>query len=98
MKIGNVTINGPAVLAPMAGVADRAFRELCVSFGASYVVSEMVSAKGLEYHNQKTGELMELSGDVGGKRVVVAHRGDVAVMKVEDGREMVDVDFADGRR
>ena len=44
------------------------------------------------------GELMELSGDVGGKRVVVAHRGDVAVMKVEDGREMVDVDFADGRR
>ena len=44
------------------------------------------------------GELMELSGDVGGKRVVVAHRGDVAVMKVEDGREMVDVDFSDGRR
>ena len=43
-------------------------------------------------------ELMELSGDVGGKRVVVAHRGDVAVMKVEDGREMVDVDFSDGRR
>ena len=36
---------------------------------------------------------MELSGDVGGKRVVVAHRGDVAVMKVEDGREMVDVDL-----
>ena len=61
MKIGNVIINGPAALAPMAGVADRAFRELCVSFGASYVVSEMVSAKGLEYHNQKTGDLMELS-------------------------------------
>ena len=44
------------------------------------------------------GELMKLSGDVGGKRVVVAHRWDVAVMKVEDGREMVDVDFSDGRR
>ena len=43
-------------------------------------------------------ELMKLSGDVGGKRVVVAHREDVAVMKVEDGREMVDVDFSDGRR
>ena len=41
---------------------------------------------------------MELSDDVGRKRVVVAHRGDVAVMKVEDGREMVDVDFSDGRR
>ena len=36
---------------------------------------------------------MKLSGDVRGKRVVVAHPGDVAVMKVEDGREMVDVDF-----
>ena len=45
-------------------------------------------------------ELMKLSGDVGGKRVVVAHREDVAVMRVEDGREMVDVDvvIADGRR
>lgn len=45
-------------------------------------------------------ELMKLSGDVGGKRVVVAHREDVAVMRVEDGREMVDVDVvvADGRR
>ena len=41
---------------------------------------------------------MKLSGDVGGKRVGVAHREDVAVMKVEDGREMVDVDFSDGRR
>ena len=61
MKIGNLVINGKAILAPMAGVADRAFRELCVSFGASYVVSEMVSSKGLEYQNRKTNELMELS-------------------------------------
>ena len=61
MKIGSVTIDGRAVLAPMAGVADRAFRELCAAYGASYVVSEMVSAKGLEYNNQKTEELMELS-------------------------------------
>lgn len=47
------------------------------------------------------GELMKLSGDVGGKRVIVAHRGDVAVMGVDDGWEMRDVDVvevADGRR
>ena len=41
MKIGNVNINGLAALAPMAGVADMAFRELCVEYGAAYVVGEM---------------------------------------------------------
>lgn len=61
MKIGNLEIEGRAVLAPMAGVADRAFREICTQFGASYVVSEMVSSKGLQYHDRKTGALMELS-------------------------------------
>ena len=44
MKIGNVEIKGHAALAPMAGVADRAFRELCIEYGAAYVVSEMVSS------------------------------------------------------
>ena len=45
MFIGDVEIKGYAALAPMAGVADRAFRELCRDFGAAYVVTEMVSAK-----------------------------------------------------
>ena len=61
MKIGNVNIDGYAALAPMAGVADRAFRELCVDFGAAYVVGEMVSAKGITYNNDKSRELLELS-------------------------------------
>ena len=61
MKIGNVEIKGYAALAPMAGVTDRAFRELCVDFGASYVIGEMVSSKGLTYNNEKTKELLELS-------------------------------------
>ena len=61
MKIGNVEINGYACLAPMAGVTDRAFRELCVDFGAAYVVGEMVSCRGLTYKNEKTMELLELS-------------------------------------
>ncbi len=62
MKIGNVEINGYAALAPMAGVADRAFRELCVDFGAAYVVGEMVSSKGITYNSEKSYELLELSG------------------------------------
>ena len=61
MKIGNVSIAGFAALAPMAGVADRAFRELCMSFGAGYCVSEMVSSKGIAYHSQKSADLMEVS-------------------------------------
>lgn len=61
MKIGNVEIKGKAVLAPMAGVADRAFRELCVDYGAAYVVSEMVSSKGVSMGDRKSKDLMFLS-------------------------------------
>ena len=61
MKIGNVEIGGKAVLAPMAGVTDRAFRELCVSYGASYVVSEMISSKGVSMGDRKSKELSFLS-------------------------------------
>ena len=61
MKIGNVEINGKAVLAPMAGVADRAFRELCVGYGAAYVVSEMISSKGVSMGDRKSKDLMLLS-------------------------------------
>ncbi len=61
MKIGNVEIKGKAVLAPMAGVADRAFRELCVDYGASYVVSEMISSKGVSMGDRKSKDLAFLS-------------------------------------
>lgn len=60
MKIGNFEIKGYAALAPMAGVADKAFRELCIEFGAAYVVSEMVSSKGLTMHDRKSDSLMQL--------------------------------------
>lgn len=60
MKIGNVEINGYAALAPMAGVADKAFRELCMQFGACYCVSEMVSSKGISYNSEKSAQLMEI--------------------------------------
>ena len=61
MKIGNVEFQGKAVLAPMAGVADRAFRELCVNYGASYVVSEMISSKGVSMGDQKSKDLAFIS-------------------------------------
>jgi len=61
MKIGNIEIKGNAALAPMAGVADRAFRELCSECGAAYTVSEMVSSKGLTMQDKKSKELLYLS-------------------------------------
>lgn len=57
IKIGNVEIKKTAALAPMASVADRAFRMTCKEFGAAYMVSEMISAKGLCYSDRKTEEL-----------------------------------------
>ena len=57
VKIGSVEIKKTAVLAPMAGVADRAYRLMCRKYGASYTVSEMVSAKGICYSDRKTAEL-----------------------------------------
>ncbi len=61
LKIGNVEIRGRLALAPMAGVTDHAFRELCVRMGASLVVTEMVSAKALVYQDKKTKELLRTS-------------------------------------
>ena len=61
MKIGTIELEGHAALAPMAGVADRAMRELCMEFGAGYCVSEMVSSKGIAYNSKKSAELMEIS-------------------------------------
>ena len=61
MKIGNITIPKTAGLAPMAGVGDRAFREICKEFDCAYVVSEMASAKGLSFQGSKTEELLTLS-------------------------------------
>ena len=60
MKIGNITLEGGAALAPMAGVADRAFRQVCREFGAVYTVGEMVSAKGLSLGSRKSARLLEL--------------------------------------
>ncbi|OCN01139.1 nitrogen fixation protein NifR [Clostridium sp. W14A] len=63
IKIGTVELSGRAVLAPMAGAGDRAFREICASFGAAMTTSEMVSAKALQFNDKKTPELMELGAD-----------------------------------
>ena len=59
VSIGGVPIPGPLALAPMAGVADAAFRAVCREQGAAYTVSEMISAKALLYQDLKARKLLE---------------------------------------
>ncbi|WRS27080.1 tRNA dihydrouridine synthase DusB [Oscillospiraceae bacterium MB08-C2-2] len=61
MKLGKIQLPKTAALAPMAGVGDRAFREICREWGACYVVGEMASSKGMQFHNRKTAQLLALS-------------------------------------
>ncbi len=61
IQIGPVAIEKTAALAPMASVADRAYRQICKRFGAAYVVGEMASSKGLCYSDRKTEELLQIT-------------------------------------
>lgn len=63
ISIGGVLIDRTAALAPMAGVADRAYRLMCRKYGAAYVVSEMVSAKGICYSDRKTAALCTVTDE-----------------------------------
>ena len=63
MKIGDLEFKNIAFLAPMAGIADRAFRELCTQFGAAYTVTEMVSSKGLTMGDKKSRELLTIGSE-----------------------------------
>lgn len=58
MNIGKLKIEGYAALAPMAGVADRAMRELCREYGAAYTVSELISSKGISMGDRKSKSMM----------------------------------------
>mgnify|MGYP003289383069 CR=1 FL=1 len=61
MKIKNVEISNNLILAPMAGITDKAFRTICKEFGVGLTVTEMVSVKGLYYKSKKTEELLDTS-------------------------------------
>lgn len=60
LKIGNVTLENPLVLAPMAGVTDLPFRLLCKEQGVGLICMEMVSAKAVLYNNRNTEQLLRI--------------------------------------
>ena len=59
IKIGNVEINNNVFLAPMAGITDVPYRSICKEFGVGLTYSEMISAKGMYYNDEKTRLLMK---------------------------------------
>lgn len=61
MRIGNIEIKGFAALAPMAGVADRAMREICREHGAAFTVGELTSARGVTLNDKKSDSLLSCS-------------------------------------
>ena len=58
MKIGNIEIDNPVFLAPMAGVTDWAYRTVCAQLGAGVTVTEMVSSRALVYKDKKSAKLL----------------------------------------
>ena len=63
MKIGNINFTSSIFLAPMAGVADASFRQLCYELGADLTYTEMVSVKALLHNNKKTFKLLKVHGN-----------------------------------
>ncbi len=97
MKIGELTIETPLFLAPMAGVTDGAFRRICRETGAAACVTEMVSAKALYYHNRGTGALMRQATDEAplGLQLFGSDPGILTDMAVrfQDGYDFIDVNL-----
>ena len=70
MKIGNIQVDNPLFLAPMAGVTDWAFRTVCARLGAGVTVTEMVSSRALCYKDQKSAKLLRKNeGSVCGAQI-----------------------------
>ena len=61
VTIGGISFDNPFFLAPLAGVTDSSYRQICHQMGAGLVYTEMVSAKGLYYKDKNTDKLLEIS-------------------------------------
>lgn len=98
MEIGNIKLKNNVILAPMAGVTDKAFRLITKPFGPALMYTEMVSGKGLFYKNKKTSDLLDC--DPAEKPVAVqlfGHEPDVlakiAEAALEYGAEIIDINM-----
>ncbi|MCS2609324.1 tRNA dihydrouridine synthase DusB [Halomonas dongshanensis] len=96
--VGPYRLSNPVILAPMAGVTDRPFRQLCRRLGAGWVVGEMVTADPSLWHTRKSQLRMDHTGEPG-PRVVQIAGGDAemlaqaARLNVELGAEVIDINM-----
>ena len=88
MQIGHYTLPNRLFVAPMAGVTDRPFRQLCRGFGAGYAVSEMVTSRKDLWHTLKTSRRADHAGEPGPIAVQIA--GTDAAMMAEAARHNID--------
>ena len=92
MQIGEIKLDAPLVLAPMAGITDLPFRVICRRLGCGMTVSEMVSAKGLLYKNVKTTEMLRI--DAGERPTAIQLFGSVPA-ELAEAAKMVGASGAD---
>jgi len=98
MRIGNIEVNNPLVLGPMAGVTDWAFRNICAELGAGITVTEMVSSRALVYKDQKSAKLLRKNaGSICGAQIFgndPAIMAEAAVLALEiSGCDFVDINM-----
>ena len=96
VSIGGVSLGGAFALAPMAGVTDFAFRQLCREKGAAYTVTEMISAKALCYHDEKTKSLLYMPPDEHPAAVqIFGHEPEIMAEAAPMARELSGADIVD---
>ncbi len=98
MRIGPFTLANNVFVAPMAGVTDRPFRQLCRSFGAGYAVSEMVTSRRELWNSLKTSRRANHDGEPGPVAVQIAGTdarmmAEAAVYNVERGAQIIDINM-----
>ncbi|MEX3074478.1 tRNA dihydrouridine synthase DusB [Vibrio alginolyticus] len=98
MKIGNYQLKNNLIVAPMAGVTDRPFRELCLRYGAGMAVSEMMSANPKLWKTSKSKQRMVHEGESGVRSVQIAGSdpqlmADAAQFSVENGAQIIDINM-----
>ncbi|WP_111414226.1 tRNA dihydrouridine synthase DusB [Billgrantia lactosivorans] len=97
-QIGRYRLPNRVILAPMAGVTDRPFRQLCRRLGAGLVVGEMVTADPALWHTRKSRQRMDHRGEPGPRAVQIAG-GDAAMLaeaarlNAEQGAEIIDINM-----
>ena len=98
MQIGPYKLSNNLVLAPMAGVTDRPFRQLCKTLGAGLAVSEMVSSNSLLWGSEKTKRRANHDGEVEPKSIQIAGAepgmmADAARHNVDNGAQIIDINM-----